>query len=180
MAPRVQAALEGQPWTGATLDKALAAVAEDVNITPNAPGKLLRLANCLRGVGVGKANWASLCPPEGPSKDAWNAFGTPSDEWQRVWGAGGMVEFRRSLAASFLFRFFVEVALKLEAEVPNYCARGGWLPAGHESAAVRFERPPSQGMQYFTKVDEQDVVGQPSRHMAADLQVCEFMTGRPS
>ena len=38
MAPRVREALLGQPWTGATLEAALAAVAEDVNITPNAPG----------------------------------------------------------------------------------------------------------------------------------------------
>ena len=39
MAPKVMAALKGQPWTGETLKKALEAVAEDVNITPNAPGK---------------------------------------------------------------------------------------------------------------------------------------------
>ena len=38
MAPKVQAAIKGQPWTGETLKKALQAVAEDVNITPNAPG----------------------------------------------------------------------------------------------------------------------------------------------
>ncbi|BDA44652.1 Xanthine dehydrogenase [Coccomyxa sp. Obi] len=118
MARRVEAALKGQPLTQATLEKALAAVAEDVNITPNAPG--------------------------------------------------GMVEFRRSLAASFLFRFVVDVALRLRAEAPE---AGGWLPAGHESAAVRFERPPSRGIQYFSKAGDADVVGQPERHMAADLQV---------
>ncbi len=39
MARRVEAALKGQPLSQATLDKALAAVAEDVNITPNAPGQ---------------------------------------------------------------------------------------------------------------------------------------------
>ena len=38
MAGRVRGALLGRPWTGATLDAALAAVAEDVNIAPNAPG----------------------------------------------------------------------------------------------------------------------------------------------
>ena len=38
MAPRVQAAIKGQPWTGETLKKALEAVAQDVNITANAPG----------------------------------------------------------------------------------------------------------------------------------------------
>lgn len=90
-----------------------------------------------------------------------------------IWGAwtGGMVEFRQSLAASFLFRFFVEVALRAEAEAPGYSARGGWLPDGHESAAARFERPASHGMQYFSKAGDGDVVGQPARHMAADLQV---------
>ncbi len=41
MAPKVQAAIKGQPWTGETLKKALEAVAEDVNITANAPGAAL-------------------------------------------------------------------------------------------------------------------------------------------
>ena len=39
MAPRVQKALEGQPWNQATLDAALKACAEDVNIHPDAPGQ---------------------------------------------------------------------------------------------------------------------------------------------
>ena len=38
MATRTQAALEGNPWTQETLDAALLAVAQDVNITPDAPG----------------------------------------------------------------------------------------------------------------------------------------------
>ena len=38
MAPKAQAAIKGQPWTGETLKKALEAVAQDVNITANAPG----------------------------------------------------------------------------------------------------------------------------------------------
>ena len=79
------------------------------------------------------------------------------------------MEYRRSLAASFLFRFFVDVALQLEKEGSGY-KTADWLPAGHESAAVHFERPASQGVQYFNKVGEQNVVGQPVRHMAADLQ----------
>ena len=78
------------------------------------------------------------------------------------------MDFRRSLAASFLFRFVVEVALRLRKEAPE---AGGWLPAGAESAAARFERPPSRGIQYFSKAGDADVVGQPERHMAADLQV---------
>ena len=38
MATSAQMALEGQPWSQATLDAALLAVAKDVNITPDAPG----------------------------------------------------------------------------------------------------------------------------------------------
>ena len=38
MATNAQAALEGQPWSQATLDAALLAVAKDVNITHDAPG----------------------------------------------------------------------------------------------------------------------------------------------
>ena len=40
MATNTQAALEGQPWTQATLDAALLAVAKDVSITPDAPGAI--------------------------------------------------------------------------------------------------------------------------------------------
>ncbi len=40
MAARTQAALEGKPFTDDTLQSALKAVAEDVNITPNAPGRV--------------------------------------------------------------------------------------------------------------------------------------------
>ncbi|KAL0052613.1 hypothetical protein WJX82_004790 [Trebouxia sp. C0006] len=119
MATNTQAALEGQPWTQATLDAALLAVAKDVNITPDAPG--------------------------------------------------GMVEFRRSLALSFLFRFFVHVASQLEADQPGFQAI---FPPTFKSAAVPFHRPPVQGLQYYSKVPGEAVVGQPTRHMAADLQVC--------
>ena len=47
MARRVEAALKGRPLTQASLDAALAAVAEDVNITPNAPGLTLSIPGCL-------------------------------------------------------------------------------------------------------------------------------------
>ena len=82
--------------------------------------------------------------------------------------AGGMVEFRRSLAASFLFRFFVHVASQLEAELPGYQPI---FPDTYKSAALPFHRPPVQGLQYYSKVPGEAIVGQPSRHMAADLQV---------
>ena len=82
---------------------------------------------------------------------------------------GGMVEFRRSLASSFLFRFFVHVASQLEADQPGFQAI---FPPTFKSAAVPFHRPPVQGLQYYSKVPGEAVVGQPTRHMAADLQVC--------
>ncbi len=81
---------------------------------------------------------------------------------------GGMVEFRRSLASSFLFRVFVHVASQLEADQPGFQAI---FPPTFKSAAVPFHRPPVQGLQYYSKVPGEAVVGQPTRHMAADLQV---------
>lgn len=79
-----------------------------------------------------------------------------------------MVEFRRSLAASFLFRFFVHVAAQLEADVQGFQPL---FPDNYKSAALPFHRPPVQGLQYWSKVPGEAIVGQPTRHMAADLQV---------
>jgi len=84
--------------------------------------------------------------------------------------AGGMVEFRRSLAASFLFRFFAEVASMLEGDAPGYKASDN-LPPAYASAVRTFVRPFPKGVQYFTKTEDGRVVGAPDRHMAADLQV---------
>lgn len=39
------------------------------------------------------------------------------------------------------------------------------------SAAATFHRPPAQGVQFHAPPVAGDVVGQPERHMAADLQV---------
>ncbi|KAK9811378.1 hypothetical protein WJX72_002855 [[Myrmecia] bisecta] len=81
---------------------------------------------------------------------------------------GGMVEFRQSLAASFLFRFFMHVAIKLESDAAGYQAA---IPPEFRSAVAKFERPASHGLQYYSQVPDQDIVGQPVRHLAADLQV---------
>ncbi|EFN53303.1 hypothetical protein CHLNCDRAFT_136969 [Chlorella variabilis] len=90
---------------------------------------------------------------------------------------GGMVEFRRSLAASFLFKGLLFVAQQLEAEVPAFTSP---FPENYRSgkrrpcpAAVKpYERPASHGLQYYSAVPGEDVVGQPYRHQAADEQVC--------
>lgn len=181
--------------------------------------------------------------------------------------AGGMVEFRRSLAASFLFKGLLWASQQLEGDAPAYASpfpdsyRSGrrcccwfwsrWLwvrfvscqqvegaapayaspfpdayrsgrtclgllpiaasrrllqsclchmmrcavklvsrmhlaihPASHHPfthphsfharpsfAAVQpYERPPSHGLQYFSAVPGEDIVGQPVRHMAVDQQ----------
>lgn len=134
------------------------------------------------------------------------------------------MEFRRSLAASFLFKGLLFAAQQLEADSPGFtspfpdnyrsgkCCAASACPAllarsvlipwpavtlrpamrqllgrlcslGLPSpwlyslltlpgcAAVKpYERPSSHGLQYFSAVPGEDVVGQPYRHMAADQQ----------
>lgn len=47
-------------------------------------------------------------------------------------------------------------------------------PSSLPPAAVKpYERPPSHGLQYFSAVPGEDVVGQPYRHMAADKQASQ-------
>ena len=91
-------------------------------------------------------------------------------DFDLLFNVGGMVEFRRSLAASFLFRFYAEVSGMLEKDSPSYKAADN-LPPEYESAVRKFVRPAPKGVQYFTKVGDGQVVGAPERHMAADLQV---------
>lgn len=81
---------------------------------------------------------------------------------------GGMSEFRSSLAASFLFKFFLRCTLALEREIPGYVGR---LDPREASAAVAFHRPPSRGLQYYTKADGAEAVGAPLMHCSAELQV---------
>ncbi|KAL6770287.1 XDH1 [Auxenochlorella protothecoides x Auxenochlorella symbiontica] len=119
MAPRAAAALVGQPLDPAAVQRALAAVREEVVIAPSAPG--------------------------------------------------GMVEFRQSLVSSFLFKAIVHAAHALAEDVEAYASA---FPPSYASAITPYSRPPSCGLQYHSAVPEEDVVGQPYRHMAADLQVC--------
>ena len=79
------------------------------------------------------------------------------------------MEYRRSLAASFLFRFFATTALQLQADAPGLSPP--LLPREFASAAAGYHRPPSRGLQYFSTVPDQDIVGQPIPHLAAKLQV---------
>ena len=75
-----------------------------------------------------------------------------------------------SLAASFLFRFFVETSSRVQKDFPDVKMVEA-LPAEYDSAIGKFKRPAAKGIQYFTKTKDGQVVGAPDRHMAADLQV---------
>lgn len=61
---------------------------------------------------------------------------------------GGMVEYRRALAASFLFKGLLWAAAELQAEAgvaPDF-------PAEQlRSAAAPYSRPPTRGLQYFSQ-----------------------------
>lgn len=41
----------------------------------------------------------------------------------------------------------------------------------YTSGIQRYERAPVRGLQYFGSVPDEDVVGKPYRHVAADMQV---------
>lgn len=45
------------------------------------------------------------------------------------------------------------------------------FPESYASANVTYERAPVRGLQYFSAVPDEDVVGKPYRHQAADMQV---------
>ena len=80
------------------------------------------------------------------------------------------MEFRRSLVASFLFRFFADAAVMLETE-GSFSLEKGSFPDSIRSAVAKAHREPASGIQYFSKAQDGAVVGAPERHMAADLQV---------
>ena len=82
-----------------------------------------------------------------------------------------MTEFRRSLVSSFLFRFFAGAAVQLEAS-EGFSLAAGSFPDSMRSAVAGHHRLPASGIQYFSRAADGAVVGQPERHMAADLQVC--------
>lgn len=75
---------------------------------------------------------------------------------------------RSSLASSFLFKFFLRAALALEKDLPGFSAQ---VAPTELSAAAAYHRPPSRGLQYYTKADGDEAVGAPLMHCSAELQV---------
>lgn len=135
MAPATAAALAGRPLDGATLEAALAALRQDVRISDDAPG------GCALGGGVPCC--AVLCLVLGwAGPGLWplflrahsSALASPVRHLPSL--AGGMPEFRRSLAASFLFKALLHAAQALEADAPGFASpfppsyRSGEPPAG--------------------------------------------------
>jgi len=88
---------------------------------------------------------------------------------------GGMIEFRRTLAASFLFKFFIHV---MNQTTPDA------LDASEKSAGDMYSRPISKGLQHGKETKDafiadpiegpfkvQDGVGSAVKHAAADVHV---------
>ena len=82
---------------------------------------------------------------------------------------GGMTEFRQAVAASFLFKFYVHVS---EGMSGNDGFGGTGVTARDHSAAAEFHKPPPRGLQYYDSATPGSILGEPHRHLAADLQVC--------
>lgn len=85
-----------------------------------------------------------------------------------------MVEFRRSLVSSFLFRFLLNTASLLAESSPSYPLADAFPRDRYDDSATvasQYKRKVASGIQYFTKPENGAVVGAPERHMAADLQV---------
>ncbi len=89
----------------------------------------------------------------------------PSDVAMDVSAPGGMVEYRQTLAATFLFKFFL-------AAQHNVC--GVELPAREHSAIVDPPRPVSSATHVFEEPlvgRPTDTIGQPIPHLSANVQV---------
>ena len=92
---------------------------------------------------------------------------------------GGMIEYRRTMAASFFFKFFLSV---LREAAPSL------LDAADKSATLDYSRPTSHGLQHYKETGDKIItdaagqavtgpfnvdkgVGKAVKHLAADLQV---------
>jgi len=120
----------------------------------------------------GGMNKITVCAPKTAEYfqgKVWNeetlkgAYGVLAEDLPLAPGTpGGMVEYRRTLCASFLFKFFLHVNLSL-CQAENSPA----VPADAKSAAVQFHRPISSGAQlYQVPEDPNTVVGSDRQHMS--------------
>uniref|UniRef100_A0A2P2KBD2 xanthine dehydrogenase n=1 Tax=Rhizophora mucronata TaxID=61149 RepID=A0A2P2KBD2_RHIMU len=80
---------------------------------------------------------------------------------------GGMVEFRKSLTLSFLFKFFLWVSHQI---IWRDSTRND-IPSCHLLALQQFLRPPIMGSQDYEIIKHRTSVGSPEVHLSARLQV---------
>eukprot|EP00741_Cyanophora_paradoxa_P011272 tig00020554_g10889.t1 len=83
---------------------------------------------------------------------------------------GGMVEYRRSLATSFFFKFFWTAAARLGEGAPGATVAPA-PPAELRSALEPLTRPPTSGLQHYDASSGESAVGKPTKHAAAELHV---------
>jgi xanthine dehydrogenase/oxidase len=81
---------------------------------------------------------------------------------------GGMVEYRRCLAASFLFKAVIMTCIELEKDDVTFMSP---IDASLRSVASALDRPPPRGLQYVDRAEPSMVVGQPHSHKSAALHV---------
>lgn len=84
---------------------------------------------------------------------------------------GGQVEYRRSLASSFFFKFYLNVTLQLSNQEAGH---GTEIPESFVSGTSQFQRDITYSTQTFQEVPSdqpvEDVVGRPIPHLAATKQ----------
>ncbi|XP_068926204.1 aldehyde oxidase-like [Petaurus breviceps papuanus] len=80
---------------------------------------------------------------------------------------GGMVEYKRSLMVSFLFKFYLDVLQNLKMMSPSLCPH---LPAEYESGLEDFHSKHYETVLRYQKVDTkqfpQDPIGRPIMHLS--------------
>ncbi|XP_064600707.1 xanthine dehydrogenase/oxidase-like [Liolophura sinensis] len=83
---------------------------------------------------------------------------------------GGMAEYRQTLTASFFFKFYLSVKLKIQ----NQLSVKSPVPASYHSATPTFHREPTRSLQLYEEVvegqDIEDVVGRPLPHLSSIKQ----------
>ncbi|XP_043916138.1 xanthine dehydrogenase/oxidase-like [Protopterus annectens] len=85
---------------------------------------------------------------------------------------GGKVEFRRTLAVSFFFKFYLAVLKKLSQNINNHNNVHEVISTRYTSATEPFCKDPSSGVQFFQAVPpgqyHEDLVGRPIMHLSAE------------
>ena len=79
---------------------------------------------------------------------------------------GGQIEFRKTLALSFLVKYSIQISLALSAQTPKFSVSSDLV-----SCVTEIHRPISLGAQVFQESDKQGSVGKSVVHVAADKQV---------